>query len=387
MHLPKFRKLPTILQLSLFAAIILIFGVFVAVNSSQKQQETRSRADYAIPSYTPTPTLIYAATSTPKLTQAVCNGLVVVRALTLDKTSVTFGDTISGKITYSNPCTVPVAVKSVAIGGKTPTKIEANFSNATGALTVLPGQMVTVEGSRAIAVGDAVGLWTAFGTYQDAEGVWHPNGASISFSVVNAITVTPPGPTVFTPTISTTILPTNTYIGITLLLDGIGNAGDRSNPKGKGNPNPNTKERVVSIELFNDQNQLVLTKTVAIKFDSSKGIFTAVSDLGTGVPGGLYTVKIKTDKYLKAIIPGIQTLTAGQINNLPTTTLIAGDINGDNQINIFDYNILMNCYSDLLPAVSCDEQKKRSSDITDDEAVNQYDYNLFLRELNNRVGD
>jgi hypothetical protein len=56
-------------------------------------------------------------------------------------------------------------------------------------------------------------------------------------------------------------------------------------------------------------------------------------------------------------------------------------------MNILDYNILMNCYSDLLPPVNCDALKKGSADLTDDGQVNQYDYNLFLRELNNRGGD
>lgn len=348
-----------------------------------------------IPTNTPAPTLTLTPTpkatatpvpptSTPIISQTVCNGLVVSSALALDKTSVTFGDTISGKITYSNPCTVPVSVKSVMIGGMTYAQTEFGFSNATGALTVQPGQMVSVEGSRKIVVGDPVGLWNAFGRYQDAAGVWHDNGAKVNFNVVNAITS---APTQVVPTAPITVPPTSTYLGFTLLLDGIGSTGDRSNPDGTGNPDPVRKARVASVEFFNDQNQLVLSKTVTVNFDSNKGAFTSVEDFGAGLPSGLYIIKLKIDQYLKVVVPGIQTLTVGKVNTLPTTSLIAGDINGDNQINILDFNLLMGCYSDLLPAVSCDAQKKALSDITDDGAVNQYDYNLFLRELNNRGGD
>jgi hypothetical protein len=86
------------------------------------------------------------------------------------------------------------------------------------------------------------------------------------------------------------------------------------------------------------------------------------------------------------LVPGIQSLTQGTVNQLPATVLVNGDIDGNNTLNILDYNILMGCYSDFEPAKSCTAANKSLSDLDDDGDVNQYDYNLFLREITNRAG-
>jgi len=123
-----------------------------------------------------------------------------------------------------------------------------------------------------------------------------------------------------------------------------------------------------------------------VSYNTTTGNFTGNIDLGADFNTGIYTVKIKTDKYLRGLVTGIQTITKGQINTLPSLTLVTGDINNDNQINIVDYNILIGCYSDLLPAVNCTDSNKDLSDLTDDNGVNQFDYNLFIRELTNIGG-
>lgn len=58
----------------------------------------------------------------------------------------------------------------------------------------------------------------------------------------------------------------------------------------------------------------------------------------------------------------------------------------DNQLSILDYNILIGCYSDLSPAVSCTPENKIKSDLNKDGHVNQFDYNLFIRMLNHSTG-
>lgn len=59
----------------------------------------------------------------------------------------------------------------------------------------------------------------------------------------------------------------------------------------------------------------------------------------------------------------------------------SGDINGDNKIDILDYNILLGCYSDMLPPISCNSTNKLRADLNNDGKVNQYDYNIFIRTL------
>lgn len=185
-----------------------------------------------------------------------------------------------------------------------------------------------------------------------------------------------------------TPVPGGTTLSMNLLLHGIGRGGDSANPGSAGNTSPKRVQRNVVVEVLNNQNQLVLTKSGVVMFNASGGNFLGTVDLGSALPTGVYTVKVKTDQFLKALVPGIQNLTQGQTTILPQTTLVTGDMNNDNKINILDYNILIDCYSDLSPARNCsDANKKLSADLTDDGDVNQFDYNLFLRELTNVSGE
>ena len=131
-----------------------------------------------------------------------------------------------------------------------------------------------------------------------------------------------------------------------------------------------------------------MSKDGLVNYNQPNGNFTGNIDLGNSIPTGIYTVKIKSDQFLNNFVPGIQRILQNQTNILPLTILTSGDINNDNRINVLDYNILIDCFSDLKPARNCsDHSKKLSSDITDEGDVKKFDYNLFLRELNNIKGD
>ncbi len=189
-----------------------------------------------------------------------------------------------------------------------------------------------------------------------------------------------------TRTPTSTPVPGNTSLVFNLLLHGIGSAGDSANPGSGGNQHPLHPQRNVRVEVLNAQNQLILTKDGVVNFSTTGGNFTGTVDAGTTLVSGVYTIKVKTNQFLKALTPGIQNIIAGGVNQMPQTTLINGEINGDNTINILDYNILIGCYSDLTPAVSCTAANNLLADLDDDGHVNQFDYNLFLRELTNRQG-
>ncbi|HVF69469.1 MAG TPA: hypothetical protein VNA13_02790 [Xanthomonadales bacterium] len=201
--------------------------------------------------------------------------------------------------------------------------------------------------------------------------------------------VSTPTPTI-TPTTAlsppATLVPGGTRLSFTLLLHGLGRGGDSANPNGVGNINPLRRQRPLIVELFNSKNQLVLTRNGTISYNPTPGNFTGIVDIGNTLSTGAYTVKVKTTQFLKSLVPGIQTITQGTVNLLPSTTLVSGDIDSNNQINILDYNILIGCYSDFLPPVSCATGNKELSDLHDDGNVNQFDYNLFLRELTNIQG-
>jgi hypothetical protein len=131
---------------------------------------------------------------------------------------------------------------------------------------------------------------------------------------------------------------------------------------------------------------LVLTRQGIVTYNPTLGNFIGNVDMGSTLTNGVYTVRVKGEQYLRALVPGIQTITQGTTAAIPQTTLITGDINNDNAVNIIDYNLLMGCYSDFLPPVSCAAAYQAPSDLTDDGNVNQFDYNLFIRELNTRGG-
>ncbi len=224
------------------------------------------------------------------------------------------------------------------------------------------------------------------GLIDGGDPICHTDGSASnpnSYDHTRAEGGTTPSPTI-TPT--STPAPGNTTLSLTLLLHGIGQGGDSANPASGGNPDPLHPQRNVRVEVLNAQNQLVATKDGAVNYNSTSGKFTGNIDMGSAFVTGAYTVKVKTNQFLKSLVPGIQTITAGTTNQMPQTVLINGEINGDNVINILDYNILMGCYSDFLPAVSCTAANNLLSDLDDDGAVNQFDYNLFLRELTNRQG-
>lgn len=202
-------------------------------------------------------------------------------------------------------------------------------------------------------------------------------------------------PTVTATTTPTDIPTTNstpvlTSVAITVLLDGLGNRGDNANPTEHdlSNKNPVNPIKTTDVQVFDVNNQLVTTANGSVTYNAADGNFKGTFALGTTITTGSYTIKIRTEKYLRKLVAGIITLTAGTTNTLPVTALVAGDINVDNQLSILDYNLLLDCYSDLKPPVACPTTtKKDASDINDDSFVNHYDYNLFLRELSTQPGE
>lgn len=198
-----------------------------------------------------------------------------------------------------------------------------------------------------------------------------------------------------TPTITSTPTPTATPVpNATLLrfqtvkLHGIGSGGDNTNPNLGGNQNPLRTTRNFSVELLDASGNTLPAINSQITFNSGSGVFSGDITLPTSVASGNYLVKVKSPQYLKKQATGIINITKSTINNIPEISLTTGDIDNDNALTILDYNILVDCYSDLLPARNCDDAtKKQSADLSDDGNVNANDYNLFLRELSVASGD
>ncbi len=162
------------------------------------------------------------------------------------------------------------------------------------------------------------------------------------------------------------------------------------------NPNPVHKSRPLTLQVFNASNSKV--------YDNSGNPATATLVSGTGdrytvtvtLPGTwpvnakvipAYLVKVRLDYTLFAQAPGIVLIQGGIANGASATSLVVGDVNQDNALNNTDYNLMMECYSDLLPpSSSCTSGLKRAGDLNDDGHVNGIDYNLYLKEVQNVRG-
>jgi len=193
-------------------------------------------------------------------------------------------------------------------------------------------------------------------------------------------------PTVAAPTPAPTT-PANPYtitFSLTLGLDGIGNAGDSTNPQGKGNSNPKHPTRTVILTLISNNNA-VKTTTGQITFSSS-GFFMGDVNVGTVAPGD-YQLKVRTNGFLEKQIPIVFRVT--QLNKNETApigpiSLVNGNINNTNQLNILNYNLLIACFGTKQTAPSCvakPTQESPGADLDDSGIVDGVDYNYFLREL------
>jgi hypothetical protein len=217
-----------------------------------------------------------------------------------------------------------------------------------------------------------------------------PNGEIRGQMVCASLTPTP------------SIDPRNTRLRMSLLLHGIGAAGDNPNPKANSlsNKNPLNTDRPVSIQVLNSSNQIVVTRLANVSYNQNAGNFQGLVDLGIGLTDGNYVIKIKSDRYLRKLLPGFYELTPGKEFTVRETDLVAGDINDDNILNVLDYSVLYDCgYGALEPLDMVDIASqfqsqecqahtfKENADLNDDGIVASNDYNLFIRELSVQLGE
>lgn len=199
---------------------------------------------------------------------------------------------------------------------------------------------------------------------------------------ITAPTITP------LPTVTPTLPPNTTAVSLKIFLHGMGNSGDNTNPNQNtlSNKSPLHASRNVELSFFNASNTLISTKTGWIIYNATNGSFDGIINLGSAFTPGDYLIKVKSNGYLRKQMPGIQKVLVSSVATLPNIQLITGDINADNALNSLDYNMLIECYSDLVSKF-CTDIMKQGADLNDDGKVDQIDYNLFIREVGVQNGD
>lgn len=202
----------------------------------------------------------------------------------------------------------------------------------------------------------------------------------------NAITITPS----LTVTVSPSPTPPagNTALSFNLTLKGIG-----ANPTG-GNPNPVHRTKNISVCIYNLKTDPTGDKNCAkgvkkegqITYNSTTGNFVNANfNIGT-ITTGQYNIFVKTNKYLRKRIPLVIAITSGRVNPIPNTTLLLGDINGDNQIDIQDYEAYRSCIGKTPNTPTC-ENADLNDDGKNDTPTNMTDYRWLFDAFKTRNGD
>lgn len=227
---------------------------------------------------------------------------------------------------------------------------------------------------------------------------------SVTLSPIPTMTPTrtpTPSPTI-TPTLTRTPTPTPTrtptptpasptptlagqLLNLTVFLHNIGNSGDNVNPTSSTNSNktPLHPSKTATVTLVNDANQS-FGASGQIVYNSTNGNFTGTVSMGPNFTPGFYQVKIKVSQYLQVSAATVNA--QGSSVNVRPVTLVVGDINDDNLLDIRDYNVLLGCVNDPTPT-TCTSANLLLSDLNDNGTVDHVDYTLFLREISVQPGD
>ena len=181
-----------------------------------------------------------------------------------------------------------------------------------------------------------------------------------------------------------TVGESNTF-AITAYLHGIGNSGDNSNPTEHtySNKEPKRQQRPFTIEIYNASNQLVATQTTDLLYQPNEGNFQGLITLNTSLAEGDYIIKLKTDSFLTKRIPGFLHILPVTEVTLPTVTLVAGDIDGNNLLNILDFSLIIDCYTET----TCTPEMMLKTDLNDDGKTDPFDFNLLAREFVVQTGE
>lgn len=408
MHLSR-RKL-----LLLLGILLLVVSIPLTLSLTRQSQDTRSRASGGtnlslIPQPGPGSFIEKVVGETVPIDVIVDPGS---NSVSFVKLQIKFDPTKLQPVA-NNPFTVntsvfPIVFEGPVVGSDTisislsvgadPTKVVR--TNTAKAGTVNLKAIDTTDVPTTVAFTNATQALSSGANDQTAEDVLSSvNPATVSISATGA-TISPS--TDPSPSPSITFAPNETTLSFTALLHGIGAAGDSPNPTGNSlsNKNPKHQQKNIYVEIFDANAQLVTSKTGTITYDAQNGNFKGTVGLGTNFASGPYSVKVKSDQYLRRLVPGIQTITSGQNNAIPVVQMVAGDTNGDNTLDILDYSALLDCgYGDINPLLMTNSSSTfkqlvcqihspaANIDLDDNGIINSFDYNLFLRELSVQSGD
>lgn len=168
--------------------------------------------------------------------------------------------------------------------------------------------------------------------------------------------------------------PNDSKIAFDISLTGIG-----ANTLLGQNPDPVRKTLDLNIEIYDLQNQKIKEAHGSVIFNLATSSFKGEVPFGS-LQSGSYKVKIKLQNSLARFIPEIVTINSNQTQT-SNTKLILGDLDGDNELSVSDYNLMSGCYE----KTQCGQ--KEIADLNLDGKVDELDLNVLYAGFANRKGD
>lgn len=192
-----------------------------------------------------------------------------------------------------------------------------------------------------------------------------------------------------TPIPTPTLPPDSTTLAMSVRMPGIGlSSGGIEN-----NPTPSRPFREAEVVVLDGDGNVVHSTIVNRTLDSDAAsifnddllfIYSGIEDLGTNFSSGSYTVKIRFDNTLFKRIPIIVEIVSDTENQAPAVTLVPGDLNQNNTMDIQDYNDFIACFRG---DPSCDSNLLTLADLNDNGNIDILDLNILQRGFAIREGD
>lgn len=356
--------------------LILLIGTFVSIIQMRQTSTVRTKAQNILPTATPIdpppalPTAIVSTIPTPTPSTPTLS-ITPTIGISVTPTPITIYPTLQSLV--PNVAKPGEKVKVTGTGGYQKTW-DGGF----------------IEGSRYFQLyfdGDSIGAIQCYLQLCDGEFlvpqttsgshiVSTEGGSKLSLSVI-LLPIKTPTPTKTSSTLTPTTVPDftpnplNMQLFITAKIIGIGDGGNR---------NPKHFTRPVIVGIYDMKNRLVTEGNGFIVYDKIN-LFRGIIHFGP-LENGTYAVKILSPHMLKStVLPMFQILDSKKLNIMPQVTLMQGDFNEDNVIDIADYNLSLGCFQDK----KC--QDKDLIDFNDDSKANIIDYNILLHDFWQLQGD
>lgn len=139
--------------------------------------------------------------------------------------------------------------------------------------------------------------------------------------------------------------------------------------------------RAATLELYDSSEELVTLGTFTFNYDASKRMYIALVNMDP-IPDDNYLLKIKVNKFLKKLFPGIiDTEHMKGTVTLQSIVLRVGDVDNDNAISTKDFTAVANCMN------NSSDRNCTNGDLNEDGKTNILDLNIVSESLKRYQGD